>query len=1181
PQSVPIGKLKVVTAGKPTVVPVPTNIHLAGIPRTVIAGAPKICTPGKDSFSLPKITPAIIKPFPAGIPEVVVAGDPTSKDQNPQSFISFTKQQGLRGNSAVTSLLQDKNGNIWFATWEGGAMRYDGKNFAYFTQKEGLISNELQCIFEDRSGNVWFGGWGVSKYDGKNFTNFGEREGFTNDAVACILEDRSGNIWFGADNTGVWKYDGKNFTQYTEKQGLAGSGVASILEDKSGNLWFATPNGVSKYDDKSFTNYTRKEGLCESCENWVTSIFKDRSGNLWFGTSGGVSRLDRDGGSFTHYTEKEGLCFNNVSCIFEDRSGNLWFGTSGGGVSKFDGRYFTDFTEAEGLINNKVKCFLEDRSGGLWVGTEDGVSKYNGSTFTHYTSKEGLNDADVRSIFQDKSGNLWFGTTAGVSSYDGKNFTHYTQKEGLTFPNVESIHEDKSGNLWFGSWWGGVSAFDGKTFTNFIDQFPGGEVLNILTGRNGNLWFGTRGSGVYEFDGTRITHYTAAQGLNNNNVVSMLADSKGNIWIGDETGGITKYDGRTFTHFTAKEGSIENVAQGITEDSSGNIWIATDEGVSRYDGKTFTYFTTKEGLASNAVSSIFIDRTGNLWCGTASGLSKLSLNSLSRLSASASAARSGFTEHPNSHMAGDVLFKSYFFEDGFLGLGCNRQSIFEDKNGTIWIGTREGVNALHPDGDKIDTIPPTIQLTNIALFNENIPWHNLQGKKDTSLVLGNGVRVGHFEFDTLSRWYNIPENLSLPYNNDNLTFNFIGITPKSPHQVKYQYKLEGLDENWSGLTNRTEAPYVNLPYGSYTFKVKAVNADGYWSQEFDYSFTIRPPWWETWWAFSLYVLAFIGAVSWFIAYRSRKLRLEKKILEEKVSQRTIQLEEKSAELETSLHDLKSTQAQLIQSEKMASLGELTAGIAHEIQNPLNFVNNFSEVNKELVDELKAELATGNLQLATEIADDIKDNEQKILQHGKRADAIVKSMLQHSKTSTGKKEPTDINALCDEYLRLSYHGMRARDKGFNANLETNFDTSLENINLVPQDIGRVLLNLYNNAFYAVMQKQKDLTGSSNLSGEQPYKPTVSVTTKRCSSLPIGERRGEVEIRVADNGPGIPQSIADKIFQPFFTTKPTGQGTGLGLSLSYDIIKAHGGDIKVETKEGEGSEFIIELPKKGEN
>jgi two-component system, NtrC family, sensor kinase len=266
-------------------------------------------------------------------------------------------------------------------------------------------------------------------------------------------------------------------------------------------------------------------------------------------------------------------------------------------------------------------------------------------------------------------------------------------------------------------------------------------------------------------------------------------------------------------------------------------------------------------------------------------------------------------------------------------------------------------------------------------------------------------------------------------------------------------------------------------------------------------------------------------------------------------------------LESTLTNLKSTQAQLIQSEKMASLGELTAGIAHEIQNPLNFVNNFSEVNSELIGEMKEELSKGNLEEAKTIAADIDDNEQKIIFHGKRADAIVKGMLQHSRSSSGIKEPTDINALANEYLRLAYHGLRAKDKTFNATMKTDFDETIGRINIVSQDIGRVLLNLYNNAFYTVTEKKKHVPNG--------FEPTVTVTTLKDN--------GRIEIKVKDNGNGIPPKILDKIFQPFFTTKPTGQGTGLGLSLAYDIItKGHGGELKVETKGGEGSEFIVRLP-----
>jgi signal transduction histidine kinase len=297
--------------------------------------------------------------------------------------------------------------------------------------------------------------------------------------------------------------------------------------------------------------------------------------------------------------------------------------------------------------------------------------------------------------------------------------------------------------------------------------------------------------------------------------------------------------------------------------------------------------------------------------------------------------------------------------------------------------------------------------------------------------------------------------------------------------------------------------------------------------------------------------------------RTTAILLEETI--EELEQKRKAVEESHDALKQTLEDLKSAQTQLIQSEKMASLGELTAGIAHEIQNPLNFVNNFSELNGELIVELLEELEEGNLEDVKEIASDISSNEEKIIHHGKRADGIVKGMLQHSRTTSDTKELVDINLLADEYLRLAYHGLKAKDKSFNADFKINTDESLPRIKVIPQDFGRVFLNLINNAFYTVSKKKKELNTSNT---DNDFMPTVIISTIN--------KKDKIEITVEDNGNGIPEEAVKKIFQPFFTTKPTGQGTGLGLSLSYDIVKAHGGKIKVDTKIGEGTKMTVTLP-----
>lgn len=408
----------------------------------------------------------------------------------------------------------------------------------------------------------------------------------------------------------------------------------------------------------------------------------------------------------------------------------------------------------------------------------------------------------------------------------------------------------------------------------------------------------------------------------------------------------------------------------------------------------------------------------------------------------------------------------------------------------------------------------------------------------------------------LSAGLNRLQELTLGHDENNIKIEagIIDFYAKGKGKIRYKLEADGKAADWQYPQDHA-IRLDGLPPAAYRLVVQAST----YGNEFNspkkvLNFVINPPFWQTWWFMILAAITLFGSVYAIIQYRSRSLKQQNIQLEQKVALRT-------RELKLSLENLKETQTHLIQQEKMASLGELTAGIAHEIQNPLNFVNNFSEVNREMLEEMKSEIDKGNMEEVKAIAGDLIVNEEKIIYHGKRADSIVKGMLQHSRASSGIKEPTDINALADEYLRLSYHGLRAKDKLFNAKIETDFDIQLGKVNIISQDIGRVLLNIFNNAFYSVNEKKKK-------EGES-FEPKVSVKTS--------VETGRAITRIRDNGLGIPKKVIDKIYQPFFTTKPTGEGTGLGLSLSYDIItKLHGGELKVETKEGEYAEFLIVLP-----
>ena len=460
--------------------------------------------------------------------------------------------------------------------------------------------------------------------------------------------------------------------------------------------------------------------------------------------------------------------------------------------------------------------------------------------------------------------------------------------------------------------------------------------------------------------------------------------------------------------------------------------------------------------------------------------------------------------------------------------------MYRTSNGDILIGNNKGFFTFVPHTLSSSGKPSTILVTDFYL--------------NDSLVINGGKSV-------LSKPVEETSIIELKYDQNHLSFNFAIIDYRAPFDNKLFTMLEGFDNVWRRASNENNADYFNVPPGKYRFRIKAFNSDGMMDEK-TISIIIDVPWWKTSLAYGCYAVCFM-----FFVLAANRIIKNRIIEKERIKNREKELIH-ARQIEKAYNDLKSTQAQLIQSEKMASLGELTAGIAHEIQNPLNFVNNFSEINNELIDELRIDKAKLNSDEYNDLLTTVYQNNEKISHHGKRAEAIVKGMLQHSRSSSGQKEPTDISALCDEYLRLAYHGLRAKDKSFNATLKTDYDDSIGKINVIPQDVGRVVLNLLTNAFYAVTEKKAVVT-------DEGYEPLVTLTTKKSGN--------KVEISVADNGAGIPSTIREKIFQPFFTTKPTGQGTGLGLSMSYDIItKGHSGELKVESVENEGTTFTIILP-----
>jgi len=1074
-------------------------------------------------------------------------------------FTNYGTEQGLPL-SEISCSYTDSDGNLWFGTFGAGICRYDGHGFTSFATAQGLADNRINGITQDQAGNMWIGTEenGISVYDGKSFRNLNSSNGLISNTINSIFRDMSGAIWIGTLG-GLSRFDGKRFFNYTIADGLAGNTINCVFQDKSGNLWFGSQTGASRFDGKQFVNYSMRQGLVD---NRVYGIAQDTTGFIWFATYNGVSRFD--GTKFTNFTTAQGLAFDQTLCIVADRFGQMWIGTYTKGLSRYDGKRFINYSTAQGLPSNIIQTATIDKAGNCWFGTiGGGLSRYDGGTIEDYTVAKGLPENQIYHILQEKSGTMWFGTDIdGASKLENNVFTTYSTEQGLPDNSVVSVIEDSKGCIWFSTLGGGVSRFDKISFTNYSKKngLAGNNIWSMLEDRVGNLWFGSHDVGVSKFDGKGFTNYTKAQGLAGNTIYSMMQDKSGNIWFatGD---GVSRFNGEVFTNFTKAQGLAANTVYSVIQDKYGNIWFGTGGGgITRYDGNSFTNYNTTQGLPDNAVSAIAEDRTRNLiWFGTNLGLSVLP------------------SDHFVNPASGTTEFKVFDNNSGYPIKDINYNSLFVDNKGIVWAGC--GDNKLirfNYDAINKNSQPLKIQILQIKVNNESLCWNDLLykgrprslpdsmagvnemmttfGALQTSHVLDSiRKRYSAVRFDSVERFYPVPTNLVLPHSANNITIEYAATEPAMPRQVRYQEKLEGYDDDWTSLSNGTRAVFGHIPEGDYHFRIKALSPYGVWSAS-SYDFRVLPPWYRTWWAYSFYGICLLAAL--LLADRVRRERI---IAREREKTKEKELEH-AKEIERAYKELKASQALLIQSEKMASLGELTAGIAHEIQNPLNFVNNFSEINRELIKEMRSAIDQSDTHEMNAIADDIESNEEKINHHGKRAESIVKGMLQHTRTGTGQKEQTNFNALAEENLKLALHGVQAKNKDFNPTIKTDYDESLGSLSVVPQDLGRVFLNLYNNAFYSVNAKRKSL-------GDL-FEPIVSVTTNRLED--------RVTISVRDNGIGIPNSISSKIFQPFFTTKPTGQGTGLGLSLSYDIIKAHRGEITVVSEEGKFAEFIVSLP-----
>jgi len=766
----------------------------------------------------------------------------------------FNISSGLPGNQ-VTSLLQDNYGRLWVGTMKGLCV-YDGLTFNRFDKGNPIYDNPITSLMQDHEGNIWIGTIrkGVCKYNGTSFEFYNTSTGLLSDNVNALAEGKDGNIWIGTAE-GLNRYDGKFFHSYTSLRGLINNNILSLSFDKQGTLWICTIGGINLMREGQFSTLTTDDGLLSNIAYQAT---QSANGDMWIATYLGVSVYN--GKSFKNYTRANGIQADRVEQILHLSDTTAMLATYGGGVGKLLNDSVSSITVSDGLPSNIVKYIIKDKEGNFWIATWNGLCKFSGDRFINYTVDDGLTSNNILSIATDKTGKVWLGTvTGGLNSFDGASFKTLDPSSGLKSSTIWSIYADDNDDLWLGTT-NGPALLNTSTLeiTHPFPYFDNSIIYSILNDTGNRQYFGTD-KGIYIASNNKIIQQIGIeQGLSNDKVRVLFEDRAGIIWVGTYKGLFYLKEGRAYS-YNSEFGLPAAPVTSIIQDASGNLIISTyDFGVYVIDDpskKPAIIISTNNGLYNNRVLFCFIDKNKILWIGSPGGLDAINWNKYIQKKSI------------------DVMH--FDKSNGYPGVETN--AACSDSSGNLWLASVNGLILYKGSVTENFQSIPLLRITNIQLFRETVDWKRKKIPVDDKTGL--------------------PKELTLSYNNNYITFSFSGIYLTAPAEVKYEFILEGNDENWTTASTQNTAYYSNLAPGNYTFKVRATANGRNWTPPVTYNFEIKPPYWKTPFFYSLYIISILGSIYLFLKMRTRALQRTQNLLRQKVEQRTKELNEKNLELE--------------------------------------------------------------------------------------------------------------------------------------------------------------------------------------------------------------------------------------------------------------------------------------------